>query len=95
MVTPFSFSSRITFRIASEETGSKPSVGSSRNKTLGLLTSARATISRCFIPFEKLATLSFLSVGSPTFLRIKMGSNLFTPKREAKKIRFSEADISS
>ena len=42
----------IKARIARADTGSSPSVGSSRKSTSGELTRARAIMSRCLIPLE-------------------------------------------
>ena len=51
-VAPRSRSSRMMARMASDEAGSSPAVGSSRKSIRGRFTSDRATISRCFMPLE-------------------------------------------
>ena len=73
IVAPRSLSSKITFRIFSADAGSNPSVGSSRKSISGRLTSDLATISLCFIPFEKLETRSFPLFDKPTLFSNSSG----------------------
>ena len=51
-VTPAAASSRTRSRISRIPAGSRPLAGSSRISSSGLLSSAEATASRCFMPSE-------------------------------------------
>ena len=94
-VAPRSFSLRMTSRMASDEVGSSPAVGSSRNRICGLFTKDLATIRRCFMPLEYVSTLSLPRPSSPTRLRNSDASKGLTPKSRANRLRFSMAVICS
>jgi hypothetical protein len=79
--------------MAAEVTGSSPSVGSSKNSTLGLLMNAREIIMRCRMPLEKFCTRSLARSARPTRRRTSIESGSLMPYSDAKKSRFSSADI--
>ncbi len=63
---PSSFSSSSIRWMATAVEGSRPLVGSSRNKTLGLCSTARARTSRWVWPLESFPAGLFLCSPSPT-----------------------------
>ena len=82
---------RITWRILRAVRGSRPAVGSSKNRSPGRCRSARANVRRPRMPFENSPTSLSASCSSPTRSRRAPGFSVPPPCNPAKSCRFSRS----
>ena len=91
IVLPFDFSDKIISFITLLFDGSRPLVGSSKNKISGLCNKAFIKFNRDFIPFEYSDTLLFASFSSPTDFNNSSIDSSFLEYRDPKYFKFSIA----